>query len=211
MILSEALTLADKFTQLLEPVCIRREVVGSVKRMKPEVHDLEILLIQKPGYPAPEFGKSKEIYKTHLDKLLAELQRDGVLQTAIHPADGDKLKRREICGTNFITGFNLELFIVTPNTWGLQNMIRTGNSWFSHRAVTNQNTIAVEKFDPMRTARGFLPNDLRYIKGKDIASGESCIKRGDEILSLPEERNVIELIFGTWIRPQDRAAWSERK
>jgi len=208
MNITEALPLAEHFLDVLAPTYIRAEIVGSVKRRKTEVHDIEILMIAKPGFPPPEFGKPKEVYKTHLDKLLAELQRDGVLRTAVNPANGDRLKRREIVGVNF-TGFNLELFIVTPNTWGIQNMIRTGNSWFSHRAVTNRDSIAVDRTRTDRMAHGFLPNDLRYIKGKDVASGESCIKRGDEVLSLPEERDVIELILGKWIEPADRSRFAD--
>lgn len=209
MKLSEALPLAEMYLEKLSPATIRAEIVGSVKRRKAEVHDIEILMIAKSGHPRPEMGQ-KKIYLTHLDKLLDEFQHDGLLQTANNPANGQKLKRREIVGANFITGFNIELFIVTPNTWGIQNMIRTGNSWFSHRAVTNQDSIAIDRTSTDRMARGFMPNDLRYVKGKDLESGESCIKRGDEILSLPEERDVIELIFGKWIEPCDRALWAER-
>jgi DNA polymerase/3'-5' exonuclease PolX len=208
MKLTEALPIATSLFEQIAPVCDRIEIVGSFKRRKAEVGDLEFLLILKPGTPAPVFGKPKEIYKTHLDKLLAEMERDGLLRQAVNKADGDRLKRREIVGVNFITGFNLELFIVTPATWGLQCTIRTGSSWFSHRTVTNQNAIAFDR-ESGKKAPGFLPNDLRYVKGKDLESGESCIKRGDEIIPLPEEADVFDLVFGHWIDPTVRAAYAD--
>lgn len=209
MKLTEALPIAESLFERIAPVCNRIEIVGSFKRRKAEVGDLEFLLILKPGMPAPVFGKPKEIYKTHLDKLLAEMERDGLLRQAVNPANGDKLKRREIVGVNFITGFNLELFIVTPATWGIQNLIRTGNSWFSHRCVTNQSAIAFDR-ESGKKAAGFLPNDLRYVKGRDLESGESCIKRGDEIIPLPEESDVFDLIFSKQIPPEVRAEYAER-
>lgn len=202
--------LADKFLDLVKPICIEAEIVGSVKRMKPEnIHDIEILLIQKAGSPIPEFGRPKNIYKTHLDKLLADLEYQEIIRQASDKKDGDKLKKRAIVGGDNLNEFCIEFYIVTPATWGLQNLIRTGNSWFSHRCVTNKNVLAWSRETGAKMP-GFLPNDLRYIKGKDIESGESCIKRGDEILSLPTEQDVFDLIFGKWIEPKDRANYAEK-
>lgn len=201
---------AEKFYALLVPVCERIEVVGSVKRgdkksREEGVHDLEFLLIPKGGYPVPQFG-DKVIYKTHLDKLLAELEQDSILKTARKKADGDRYKKREIVGADELNGFNLEMFIVTPATWGIQNLIRTGNSWFSHRCVTNKNSTAFDRETGLKMP-GFLPNDLKYYRGKDLASGESCIKRGETIIPLLEEEHVFDLIFGKWIAPENRRAY----
>jgi DNA polymerase/3'-5' exonuclease PolX len=177
--------------------------------MKPEnIHDIEILLVQKSGHPVPEFGKPFTAYTTHLDKLLAELEQQGVIKQPYSKKDGAKLKKRVIVGAG-LNEFCIEFYIVTPATWGIQNLIRTGNSWFSHRCVTNKNVLAWNRETGAKMS-GFLPNDLRYIKGKDIESGESCIKRGDEILSLPTEQDVFNLIFGKWIEPKDRASYAEK-
>ena len=114
------------------------------------------------------------------------------------------LKRREIVGVNFITGFNLELFIVNEKTWGLQNAIRTGSSLFSHRLVTNKITGFWDDKTQQRYS-GFLPNEFMYVRG------HTQIKRGDEIISLPEEADVFDLIFGKWIIPEERAAYAEAR
>ena len=204
----EAKPLADKFLDLIKPVCIEAEIVGSVKRLKAEnIHDIEILLIQKCGHPVPEFGNLNTVYPTHLDKLLAELEEQGIIKQATDKKAGPKLKKRVIVG--YANEFCIEFYIVTPATWGIQNLIRTGNSWFSHRCVTNQNVIAWNRETGAKMP-GFLPNDLQYIKGKDRENGESCIMRGDNVLSLPTEQDVISLIFGKWIEPKDRANYAEK-
>lgn len=207
---ADATPLAEKFLSLVSPVCVRAEVVGSWKRKKQEnIHDLEILLIQKPGHPLPEFGRPKSIYPTHLDKLLADLEYREVIRQAADKKDGAKLKKRAIVGAG-LNEFCIEFYIVTPATWGLQNLIRTGNSWFSHRCVTNKSVMAWNRETGAKAA-GFLPDEFRYVKGKDLESGESCIKRGDEIIPLPEESDVFNLIFGKWIEPKDRVGYAEKR
>lgn len=137
MIYSQALLLAEKLKALLEPACSRIEIVGSVKRAdKREVHDIEFLAILNGKHPRPEFGKPKDVHTTMLGKILADLEYADVIRQASNKADGDKLKRRAIIGTGEMNEFCMEIFIVTPQTWGIQNVIRTGPGLFSHRFVT---------------------------------------------------------------------------
>jgi len=89
----DAKKLADKFLELLRPACTRIEIVGSTKRadnkaLTDGVHDLEFLLIQKPGNPLSEFGRPKNIYLTHLDKLLADLEYQELIRQAADKKDG---------------------------------------------------------------------------------------------------------------------------
>lgn len=55
---------------------------------------------------------------------------------------------------------------------------------------------------------GFLPKDLTYVRAKDSPDKLSHIRRGDEILSLPEESDAIELLGFGWIPPNERIKWS---
>jgi len=202
MIYSQARDLAEKFMQLLTPACTRIEIVGSVKRAdKPEVHDIEILLIAKDERPRPEFGKPNQIYNNMLEKTIAQLEYDGLLRQAFDKKDGQKLKKRAIVNSGEINEFCIEFYIVNTATWGIQNVIRTGPSLFSHRFVTNQ---SMKFFEPSlkRVIAGFLPDDLKYIRG------ETVIKRGEETISLPEERDAIEVLGHGWIPPADRGKWA---
>lgn len=197
------------FRTKLSPFCERIEVVGSVKRNdKPEVHDIEILLIQKQGYPIPEFGKPN-IYTNWIEKAMADLEYEGLLRQATKKADGDRYKKRAIIGTGELNEFCLDIFVVTKTTWGLQNLIRTGPSLFSHRAVTNRNAIAFDR-ETGNKYSGFLPNDLKYIRAKDAPDKLSRVMRGTEVLKLPEERDAIEMLGFGCIPPNERRAWSLR-
>lgn len=207
MIYAKANEYANKFMNLLSPFCERIEVVGSVKRNdKPEVHDIEILLIQKQGHPIPEFGKPN-VYVSWIDKAMADLEYEGLLRQANKKADGERYKKRAIIGTGELNEFCLDIFIVTPSTWGLQNLIRTGPSLFSHRAVTNRNAIAFDR-ETDNKYNGFLPDDLKYVRAKDAPDKLSRVMRGTEVLKLPEERDAIEMLGYGWIPPNERRAWS---
>jgi len=203
-----ALALTNEFMEYLRPICVRIEVVGSVKRVDTKAltegcHDIEFLLILKDGRPVAEFGKPDQIYLTKLDKLLADLKYRGRIGNASDPKDGKKYKKRAIKGTGELNEFCVEFFIVTAETWGIQNLIRTGPSLFSHRFVTNRSQHFYSS-DHGRSFAGLLPNDLTYVRG------ETCIRRGEERLVLPEESDAIALIGAGWIAPADRAEFALR-
>ena len=193
MKLAEAVDLAGEYVEWLRDCCLRIEVVGSVKRGdKAEMHDIEILLIADPTAPRPEFGQ-KVIYKNRLEERLAQLVCEGLLGEAQKKANGDKLKRFSIM-EHSMEGeeFCLELFIVRHDTWGIQNVIRTGPLEFSKRFVTN------------RAHMGLLPDNLQYIKGET-----RIIDRGTQVnLYLPEEADALAILELGWIEPGQRYKYS---
>ena len=48
MKLQEAKTIAQTVKKVLTPYCDRIEIAGSIRRRKPIVHDIDIVLIEKP-------------------------------------------------------------------------------------------------------------------------------------------------------------------
>lgn len=204
MELPKAKIITNRLVDLLSPVCEIIEPVGSVKRGdKPEVHDIEILLIAKTARPVPVFGQ-KRIYETKLDELLADMEQENIIKQASKKADGPRYKKRALVATGEINEFCLDLFIVTEKTWGLQNVIRTGPALFSHRFVTNRNAVCYS--DQLgRKFSGFLPNDLTYVRG------ETVIRRGEDVLSLPWERDVIDLLGVGWIPWHERGVFALEK
>ncbi len=198
MEIQEATQLAEFFLSRLKPACDRIEIVGSVKRQdKKEVHDIEILMIPKNQKPVPQFGRPNDIYLSLLDKVLADLHYEELLRHAMDKKDGPRYKKRAIVGAAIGNDFCLDMFIVTAATWGLQNVIRTGPGLFSHRFVTNQNQTAYDR-NLNKSFSGFLPNHLKYIKGKDN-NGVSAIRNGEEDLILPEEEDAIDILGLGWI------------
>ena len=185
---SDALNLAGEYVEWLRDYCLRIEPVGSVKRGdKAEVHDIELLLIADQTTPKVEFGQ-KVIYKTGLDEFLAQLVQEGVIRQARNKANGDKLKRFAIVEYSDVEDFCIELFVVRPETWGIQNVIRTGPREFSRRFVTNKNT------------GGLLPNTLQYVKGET----KIVTRETGEALSLPEEADAIAILGIGRIEPSQR-------
>ena len=194
MLYAEAKEIADRLALAIQPGCLRLEIVGSVKRAdKPEVHDIEMLVIPNEKLPRLAFGQ-KIIHRTFLDKVMYELCESGTLHFL---EGGDKLRKYSILEAQTINPFKLELYIVRPETWGIQNVIRTGPSLFSHRFVTNKSATCFHKPTGI-TYPGLLPDEYTYIRG------ETRIMRGMDTLLLPEEEDAISLLGLGWIEPKNR-------
>lgn len=190
---SKAKSLAEQYMNFIAPGCARVEIVGSVKRGdSANVHDIEILCIDAQKPMRIEFGMKRimerVVPKTRLGTILDDLCQDGLLKLVM---GGEKLRKYEILEvptmtTVYTNPFHLEIYIVRQETWGIQNVIRTGPKEFSHMFVMNR------KFG------GLLPDDLEYVRG------ETKILSGGAALNLPEERDALALIGYGWVEPGKR-------
>jgi len=163
---AKAYDLSRHFLKLLTPVGTRIEPVGSIKRADPNthikgVHDIEFLIIPDPSRIPPVFGAGRDQPKNKLEQLIADLRADGVIADPDRKANGERYKKFAIVGAEqdsreveeriaenagaMSKEFCLELFIVTPRTWAIQNVIRTGPSAFSQRFVTSENSVCFHK------------------------------------------------------------------
>lgn len=185
----DGLKIATDMHDYLADLCTQIEIVGSLKRGEATVGDIEILMVLDPKPPRVQFGDRKS-YKTRLDQRLAtDPEIPYKLQEAIHKANGDKLKRFAL--TDFsrpADDFCIELYIVKIDTWGIQNVIRTGPKEFSKRYVTNKH------------AGGLLPNHLNYATGLTKIFDTNK----NEFLELLTERAAIGVLSRGWIDPKDR-------
>lgn len=109
MLLQEAKPIAEKYKNELSPFCHRVEIAGSIRREKPEVHDIEICCIPK--------GSALFDFKNYVDQFYS-IRGDAI----------GKYTRRQLP-----EGIALDLFITTKEKWGLIFAIRTGSAEFSHR------------------------------------------------------------------------------
>lgn len=102
MKLAEAQRIANEVYYQLKPHCQREkiEVVGSIRRLKPEIKDVDIVLIpSNPGMLSQE-----------IDRLGPPIM------------DGEKLRRINYNGTQ------VDLYYATPRTWATLLFIRTGST-----------------------------------------------------------------------------------
>ena len=121
--------IAGDLVQRIGPYCVRIEVAGSVRRREGMVGDLDLVVI-------PEHvggGLFGDALQSRLDTGLVELGEAGYL----YRMSGGAAMR-----TYLVNGVaeqpQLNVFIVTPETWGVQLAIRTGPAEFSRSLVTEQ-------------------------------------------------------------------------
>lgn len=151
-----AKSIADYLVGELSPYCLPDycRIAGGLRREKADVHDIEIVAISKPGAPRPEFGQ-KRILGSHLEAGLFRLECEGRLGR--REKDGPKYKKISInldaFGVRTLDHFFLDLFIVRPESWGVQFTLRTGPAEFSHKCVTK------------RSLGGWLPDHMKVEDG----------------------------------------------
>lgn len=117
---TDAWEIAERIAGELDLSCTRIQIAGSLRRMKPEVGDIEI--VAEPIFKKDLFGAVSP------DHMLNEFDYSTLGKLV---KNGSKFKQIELN-----EGINLDLFIVTPPAeWGVQLLIRTGPADFSHRFV----------------------------------------------------------------------------
>jgi DNA polymerase/3'-5' exonuclease PolX len=193
MLYANALRIAEFYLKYFSPVCKRIEIKGSISRMKAEPKDIEILAIPDlapPSIARIKFGKPvPKVYKTKLDALVDEMVNADVCYLR---ASGEKYKKLWLKKENI----QIDLFLVTPpSEWGVQSVIRTGPSDFSHWMVTR------------KSRGGALPDEYIVADGavgQRVRTDKGEIRQG--IISMPEEIDFFSLCGMDWIEPSQRIA-----
>ena len=103
MKLTEAKLIAERVKATLSPHCDRIEIVGSIRRGKASVRDIDMVLIPKP---------EAELL---LNTVLCSIGRIEV--------DGAKIKRIRLP-----ENIELDIYLATPATWAMLLLIRTGSA-----------------------------------------------------------------------------------
>lgn len=100
MKLKEAQAIANEVSRKLSPYCERIETAGSIRRQKPEVRDIDIVLVPSKLWD--------------LNQAILNLGPSHVA--------GEKLKR-----VNY-NGKQIDIYYATENTWVTLLLIRTGST-----------------------------------------------------------------------------------
>jgi len=103
MRLEEAKTIAERVKRAIHPCCDRIEIAGSIRRQKPIVNDIDLVIIEKPDAAL------------NLATLLFSM---GVLKL-----NGSDIKRLYLPNDNI----TVDIYIATPVTWSTLLLIRTGS------------------------------------------------------------------------------------
>jgi len=198
----QALQLAIGLRLALAPGCTRIEIAGSVRREKPEPHDLEIVAIPRTEFVQTGnlFGEMSELELDHFEPALqAVLERGRWEFDPVLKRNGPKYKRLWHVGE----GIAADLFLTTPAGWGGALAIRTGPADFSQGLVT----LALRQ--RKHIADGYLVHGHMKAEG-GCPKGSSC----PLIIPTLTEEAFFQALGLPWCEPKERMAewlWTEAK
>ena len=177
--------IALEIVELLKPYCERIEIAGSIRREKPMVKDIELVMIPKfEAGQADLFGEAVEQVNL-LDQFLSQKLDDGTFghrpdKNGV-PSWGAKSKRGVYRST-----FPVDLFsVISPAQWGVIFAIRTGSAEFARNFMTQ------------REFGGNMPPGMRVQNG--------ALWQGDRLIETPEESDFFAAIgYHDFPAPENR-------
>lgn len=133
--LEAAELIAEAFLHHMRPRAERIEVAGSIRRRKPDIGDIEIVMVPKLHQELDLFGQPAGPFLDRIDEGIEEYSRLSKLGggALVKLNGGSKyIKLHETC-----CDVQIDLFIVRPPAeWGPIFAIRTGSADFSKRLVS---------------------------------------------------------------------------
>jgi DNA polymerase/3'-5' exonuclease PolX len=124
MELGKAREIAEYYVHELKPFCEKVEIAGSIRREKPEVKDIEICCVPKTY--------TEQIGMFDSDPVRIHQFVDYVNDFTRIRGNGKGKYVRAILREQI----DLDLFITTPEQWGVIFLIRTGSAEYSKNVVT---------------------------------------------------------------------------
>ena len=169
----------------LAPACERIEIAGGLRRRKPDVHDLDLILIPKIIPVLDLFGNAQADYNP-LDDYLADLVELGKL--APGAKNGPRYKQFKVLPSQIALDISV---VLPPAQWGVMKAIRTGPAHYSHWLVTRKDR------------GGALPNHLQ------VKDGAIRPLYDDLVIETPTEERFFEVLGIPMPDPVDRVTmWS---
>jgi len=167
---------ADKCLAAVAAFCESALVVGSVRRLRPVVHDVELLIVPRTQAQAGLFGPTgatESLFELAFSKIVEEL--------AAHVQTAGPARKRIVLPS----GLPVDIFISDAERVGVETVIVTGPAAFSKMAVTR------------RQRGGWLPSDCVITNGWRVY-------RGAVWVPMPTEEAFLDFLGLGWIPPEDR-------
>ncbi len=115
--LALASSVAKEVADLLRPGCTHIEVAGSIRRLRPDIGDCELLVI-----PAP-WGVFEYFLSSAMDR--------GILTKRLNKKGQETFGRLNKLMLHVPSGIGIDLFSTPPENWGMAMMVRTGPAEFN--------------------------------------------------------------------------------
>lgn len=117
MELQKAKAIAEELKALLEPVCQRVEIAGSIRRQKPEVGDIELLCI-------PKFIDGVD----QLDREIGALVIQGRLGFRLNKRGSRAYGPKNKLMVHLPSGIGVDIFSTDLECWPVALVVRTGSA-----------------------------------------------------------------------------------
>ena len=111
MELEKAKAIAEDMKCCLGVACARVEIAGSIRRQKPQVGDIELLVIPMANY---------------LDKILNDLMMQGILAMRLNKRGSRVYGPKNKLMVHLPSGFGVDIFSTNEECWWVSLVVRTG-------------------------------------------------------------------------------------
>jgi DNA polymerase (family 10) len=122
----EALAVANELADELRPACERIEVVGSVRRHKMEVGDIELLYVSKFQERPSRTDLFARVNASIADDVIAYWERAGCMKRRLNSKGSEVFGEKNKLMLHVASGIPVDLFITTLPNWWNSLVCRTG-------------------------------------------------------------------------------------
>ena len=143
---SEVEPLASKIVSTIGPYCTRVEVAGSIRRRKPTVNDIDIVVQPKPS-------SWVQIIKEIRREFDAVTEKQGQKLATLHVPFASKQGQGHV---------KVDLYRASQSTWGVLLLIRTGSA--KHNIYLCN--LAISKGMRLQYSRGLVDKDGHVVAGE---------------------------------------------
>jgi DNA polymerase/3'-5' exonuclease PolX len=191
--LATAIDLAAEIEKLLIPISMKVMTVGSVRRKKEQVGDIEIAALAGEITMSDLFGKVLSVERTTIDEVVDNLwARSDTRWIADGPNKGHKHKKILHPETNV----KCDIYVVMDvRAWGSSVVVRTGPYQFSRHVMT------VAQSRGWHFSDGFLLHQ-HMKRRRPCRFGPNC----KDIIPLEHEADVFEVLKIPVLTPEEREA-----
>lgn len=185
--LAQAAAAAGELVAVLSPGCERIAIAGSIRRAKPQVHDLELVAVPRVQATADGGLWGTTVDVDLLEEGIGQMLAAGDLRlrdVVFHRQDGTT-EIRNLNGPRMkalvYRGLPVDLFVVRPPAeWGVVFALRTGPGDWNTRLVTDCQ---------------------RYLR---FVEGGARLRVEGRYVPCPEEQDFFAALGQEWVDPPDR-------
>lgn len=181
--LKQAECFAQRLIEGMSPHCTRVEIAGSIRRKKDTVKDIEIVAIPRYEHRQREgflFANPERVNLLY-ERWAQDTQDVQWIKPATQEIVTWSIKPDQKYWRGMLpSGMKLDLFLVCPENWGIQLLIRTGSAEFSQGVMTEAKRI-----------------------GKPCVNAFLKSPNGNDIFTF-EEHEVFDVLGLVYVDPQKR-------